>query len=142
MTKISGSRSISQRHGSADPDPHQNVMDPEHWYILFGVAYTANLFSFSWSDPGGDAVPEPHVCEPNPGLSRWPGRLQRPLPCLRRSSFTSFPALVQAGHFYYVWYQCCGSGLFIPDPNFFPSRIPDPGSKRFRIPDPDPHKRI
>ncbi len=26
----SGSRSISQRHGSADPDPHQNVMDPEH----------------------------------------------------------------------------------------------------------------
>jgi hypothetical protein len=32
MTKIagSGSGSISQRHGSADPDPHQNVMDPEH----------------------------------------------------------------------------------------------------------------
>jgi len=30
MTKIAGS--ISQRHGSADPDPdsHQNVMDPEH----------------------------------------------------------------------------------------------------------------
>jgi hypothetical protein len=37
MTKIAGSGSesgsISQRHGSADPDPdpHQNVMDPEHW---------------------------------------------------------------------------------------------------------------
>ncbi len=35
MTKIagSGSGSISQRHGSADPDPnpHQNVMDPENW---------------------------------------------------------------------------------------------------------------
>jgi hypothetical protein len=34
MTKIAGSRSesgsISQRHGSADPDPHRNVMDPEH----------------------------------------------------------------------------------------------------------------
>jgi hypothetical protein len=36
MTKIagpgSGSGSISQRHGSADPDqdPHQNVMDPRH----------------------------------------------------------------------------------------------------------------
>jgi hypothetical protein len=27
MTKISGSGSISQRHGSADPDPYQNVMD-------------------------------------------------------------------------------------------------------------------
>jgi hypothetical protein len=39
MTKIAGpgsaSGSISQRHGSADPypdpDPHQNVMDPQHW---------------------------------------------------------------------------------------------------------------
>jgi hypothetical protein len=36
MTKIAGSgsgsdsRSISQRHGSADPDPHQNFMDSEH----------------------------------------------------------------------------------------------------------------
>ncbi len=34
MTKIAGSRSesgyISQRHRSADPDPHHNVMDPEH----------------------------------------------------------------------------------------------------------------
>jgi hypothetical protein len=29
--KIAGSGSISQRHGSADPDPHQNVMDPKHW---------------------------------------------------------------------------------------------------------------
>jgi hypothetical protein len=30
--KIEGSGSISQRHGSADPDPdpHQNVMDLEH----------------------------------------------------------------------------------------------------------------
>ncbi len=31
--EIAGSGSISQRQGSADsdPDPHQNVMDPEHW---------------------------------------------------------------------------------------------------------------
>ncbi len=28
--------------------------------------------------------------------------------------------------------QCCGSGMFIPDP-LFPSRIPDPGSERFWI---------
>jgi hypothetical protein len=29
-----GSGSISQRQGSADPDPdpHQNVMDPQHWF--------------------------------------------------------------------------------------------------------------
>jgi hypothetical protein len=37
MTKITGSGSkpgsgsISQRQGSPDPDPHQNVMDPQHW---------------------------------------------------------------------------------------------------------------
>jgi hypothetical protein len=35
VTKIagSGSGSTSQRHGSADldPDPPQNVMDPQHW---------------------------------------------------------------------------------------------------------------
>jgi hypothetical protein len=37
MTKLTGSGSaagsISQWHGSADPDPdpHQNVMDPQHW---------------------------------------------------------------------------------------------------------------
>jgi hypothetical protein len=36
MTKIAASGSISQRHGSADPDPNQNVMDPEHWpYVTF-----------------------------------------------------------------------------------------------------------
>jgi hypothetical protein len=29
--------------------------------------------------------------------------------------------------------QCCGSGMFIPDPDFYPFRIPDLGS---RIPDP------
>jgi hypothetical protein len=29
--------------------------------------------------------------------------------------------------------KCCGSGMFIPDPDFYPSRIPDLGS---RIPDP------
>ncbi len=35
MTKTagSGSGSISQKHGSADPDPYQNVMDPQHWYL-------------------------------------------------------------------------------------------------------------
>ncbi len=34
MTKIAGSGSIIQKHGSAgpDPDPHQNVMDPQHWF--------------------------------------------------------------------------------------------------------------
>ncbi len=36
VTKIagSGSGSISQRHGSADLDPHKNVMDPQHCWNL------------------------------------------------------------------------------------------------------------
>ena len=25
--------------------------------------------------------------------------------------------------------QCCGSGIFIPDPDFYPSRIPNLGSQ-------------
>jgi hypothetical protein len=40
MTKIAGSGSISQRHGSLDPYPHQNVMDPQHWYL----PYIANVY--------------------------------------------------------------------------------------------------
>jgi hypothetical protein len=38
MTKIAGSGSISQKHGSEDPDPDppQNVMNPEHcWEVIF-----------------------------------------------------------------------------------------------------------
>jgi hypothetical protein len=39
MKKIAGSESGSnlvQRHGSADQDldPHQNVMDPHHWFFV------------------------------------------------------------------------------------------------------------
>ncbi len=58
MTKIAGSASesgsISQRHGSADPDPdpHQNVMDPEHW--LLGCFCSAVV-----------------VVEPDPNLVGW-----------------------------------------------------------------------
>jgi hypothetical protein len=49
MTKIggSGSGSIIQRHGSADPDPHQNVMDPQHCLevtFLKTFAATVHLF--------------------------------------------------------------------------------------------------
>jgi hypothetical protein len=33
--KIERSGFISQRHGSADPDPHRYVMDPQHWNFNF-----------------------------------------------------------------------------------------------------------
>ncbi len=65
-------------------------------------------------------------------------------PCLNVVNFLLFPTrpLVIFGyetvHFEKeTIMQCCGSGMFIPDPNF---SLPDPGSKRFRIP--DPHQRI
>jgi hypothetical protein len=29
-----GAGSISQRHGSVDPDPYQNVTDPQHWSLV------------------------------------------------------------------------------------------------------------
>jgi hypothetical protein len=36
MTKMAGSGSTSQRHGSADPDPdpdpHQSIRDPQHCF--------------------------------------------------------------------------------------------------------------
>jgi hypothetical protein len=51
MTKIAGSGpasasgSISQRHGSADPypdpDPSQNVMDPQHCYLSLISVYNS-----------------------------------------------------------------------------------------------------
>jgi hypothetical protein len=39
----SGSGSIGQRHGSADPDsdPHQNVIDPQHWSWVISVWLTS-----------------------------------------------------------------------------------------------------
>ncbi len=54
--KIEGSGSISQRHGSADPDPdpHQNVIDPEHWFAdtdpQHSLAPTAVVVSLSSCD--------------------------------------------------------------------------------------------
>jgi hypothetical protein len=49
MTKVAGSASasgsISQKHGSADPDPdpHQNVIDPEHWFAMRHKEMSSNL---------------------------------------------------------------------------------------------------
>ncbi len=43
MTKMAGSGSeygsISQRHRSVDPDPdpHLNVMDPQHWFQKYRI---------------------------------------------------------------------------------------------------------
>ncbi len=51
--KIAGSGSIRQRHGSAnpDPDPHQNVMDPEHWLLQSINSLRICGAMFSMNDP-------------------------------------------------------------------------------------------
>ncbi len=70
MMKIEGSASgfksgsISQRHGSADPDPdpHQNVMDPQHWYWY--VRYR-DVRLFDWVQGRHDIVEYLHLKELN-----------------------------------------------------------------------------
>jgi hypothetical protein len=52
--------------------------------------------------------------------------------------------LQELAYFLLSWQQCCGSWMFIPDPDFYPSRIseiPDPktatkerGEKKFVVP--------
>jgi hypothetical protein len=42
--KIKGSGSISQRRGSPDPDPHQNVMDPQYWHIVCATVSNPCIF--------------------------------------------------------------------------------------------------
>jgi hypothetical protein len=44
MTKIGGHGSISQRHRSLDPDPHHNVMDPQHCFV--GMSSTSTCTPF------------------------------------------------------------------------------------------------
>ncbi len=52
MTKIAGSWSesesgfISQRHGFADPDPQQNVMDPQPWKAEWKTSSESQMWIF------------------------------------------------------------------------------------------------
>ncbi len=78
-----GSGSISQRHGSEDPDlnPHQNVMDPQHCFHGFDKHFLGlNVYNLG-----------------NHNMM-----------------------------------QCCESGMFIPDPDFYPSRIQNSNKREGR----------
>ncbi len=66
----SGSRSISQRHGSADPDPdpdpRQNVMDPQYWSEDAGISNPGLLRLWHWQSgthptnlTNGTSLPSP-----------------------------------------------------------------------------------
>jgi hypothetical protein len=43
MKKGVGAGSISQRYGSGHPDPHQNVMDPQHWHKAYELGFSNTL---------------------------------------------------------------------------------------------------
>ncbi len=49
MTKLAGSESISQRHGSADPDPHQNIMDPQHCLQEKQAGFLVNAIKWNFT---------------------------------------------------------------------------------------------
>ncbi len=50
----------------------------------------------------------------------WEALLFSPL-CVWRFHIT--------GNALFGFERCCGSGMFVPDPDFYPSRIPDPGAR-------------
>ena len=56
MTKIAESGSVSQRHGSADPNPHQNALDSKHCFKLNWIRWSltwcfgSGLESMWWKD--------------------------------------------------------------------------------------------
>jgi hypothetical protein len=58
MTKIGGSGSISQRHGSPDPDPPQYVMDPQHCFLKKKLSYNfhGKLSYVDWNTDAGLAA--------------------------------------------------------------------------------------
>ncbi len=62
MTKISGS---SQRHGSADLDPHQNVMDPQHCSIV-PILYHLLVSGSSSSSATSVCPASPRSAPPSP----------------------------------------------------------------------------
>ncbi len=95
MMKIEcGSESISQRHESADPDldPHQNVMDPQHWY--------QHCFTFHPLPHVEPRSRPTYICWLSAEMMTLEARLWRPM--LRR------PCPHLASHIYYhiwVWWH-------------------------------------
>ncbi len=52
----SGSGSISQRCGSGDPDPHQNVTDPQHWLQNTLASVPLPAFINTHTEPDYDSL--------------------------------------------------------------------------------------
>jgi hypothetical protein len=52
------SGSISQRYGSEDPDPHQNVTDSQHWQVPYHSHDDVDIGKGAGLPPGGGRFPD------------------------------------------------------------------------------------
>ena len=73
MTKIeaSGSGSIGKRHESADPNPYQNVIDPQYWWEQYrkNDSHLLQFLLMKTLDPEMDPNPDPvrpNMLDPDP----------------------------------------------------------------------------
>ncbi len=91
--KIEGTGSLSQRHGSAVPDPHKNVMDPQHCLLQMYRIRREDLTCRGslWWSPWRRCCrpPSSAVCGRGPPRTGVPWtackiRVCRPLHCLCR----------------------------------------------------------
>ncbi len=124
LTKIvgSGSGCVSQRYGSADPDPYQNVTDPQHWVLFFillcckwGTINKSNLGTFRWALTCSNFQPSDMVETIWVNSSSWHCRtLKCEITTERRENQSCGSALINCGSGY-----GSGSSIFLiadPDP--------------------------
>ncbi len=112
-----GSRSIILKYGSADPDPHQNVTDPQHTGCVPNLVFSSMRARVRFSRgrlflaaavvaAAAPLVAAPVVAAPVVAASKWPADF-----VLRCSTVPSSTKGIQCYRY--------GSGMFIQDPNFF-----------------------
>jgi hypothetical protein len=104
MTKIAGSRSepgsrsISQLNGSGDPDPdpHQNVMDPQHLGVLYYLYPLSGLYSpFSQKDKNRCILENSYLVKPVQLIKRCLRDMYMPIKKNLVTAFSPFWRLVK-----------------------------------------------
>jgi hypothetical protein len=103
---------------------------------------SVRIRNFSRADPDPNNAPNPDLTFLQQNLFNF-AKFHQNAPNVfdyTNISLENLKCAAAAAVYYLTWPEhCCGSGIFIPDPNF---SISDPGSKgRYRIPDPDPQQR-
>ncbi len=112
--------------GEVDPGPRDGVACHHRGHLHIHLHHVF----VSVADPGGlSRIPDPNLSIPDPNFSIPDPNFSIPDPnfFIPDSSFFHPGYRIRITEFKY-FNQCCGSGMFIPDPgsDFFPSRIPDP----------------